>query len=88
MLTPEMRSIVATGEYVGDLPGALANVAEAQRSEFSSADKAGQIRIGCWMLLLIVGGSLLILAGFYRLFMDGIMQKISEDPAVQMMLPM
>ncbi len=88
MLTPEMGSIVATGEYVGDLPGALASVAEAQRAEFSSADKAGQMRIGCWMLLLIMGGSLLILAGFYRLFMDGMMEKISEDTPVQMILPL
>jgi type II secretory pathway component PulF len=88
MLTPEMSSIVATGEYVGDLPGALASVAESQRAEFSSTDKASQMRIGCWMLLLIMGGSLLILAGFYRLFMDGMMEKISEDPPVQMLLPL
>lgn len=76
MLTPEMKSIVMTGEYVGDLPGALSNVAQAHKAEFNSLDQTSRVRIGCWMLVVVIGGSLLAGGIFQKMFYDGMIDRI------------
>lgn len=79
LLTPELKSIVMTGEFVGDLPGALANVAEAQRSEFEAASHSTKMRIGCWMAILILMGSALLFGIFYRNLADSLFKNVLDD---------
>lgn len=79
LLSPELKSIVMTGEFVGDMPGALANVADAQRSEFEAASRSSKMRIGCWMTLVVLLGSALLFGLFYRMFADNLFKSVLDD---------
>lgn len=79
LLTPELKSIVMTGEFVGDLPGALGQVADAQRSEFDAATRSSTMRIGCWMSIVIFLGSVLLFGIFYRMLADSLFKSVLED---------
>jgi type II secretory pathway component PulF len=88
MLTPEMQTIVSTGEFVGDLPGALQNVATAHQGEFQSTSKMSTARIGCWMLLLLTLGTYLMFMIFVRKFYDTAFQKLGEEPLPMLVRPL
>ncbi len=47
----EYAPIMATAEMTGDIPGTLARLAEADRSEFETASGKAKWRAGCWSYL-------------------------------------
>jgi type II secretory pathway component PulF len=76
MLPPEASSLIQTGEMVGDLPGTMAQVARIEEAEFQQSDKMNRMRVGCWMVLIMVLGSCLMGGLFFRMFYDGIFEQI------------
>lgn len=47
----EYASILATGEMIGDVPGALQRLADVSRGEYEAAQTYAKVRGGCWGLL-------------------------------------
>ncbi|HRI43908.1 MAG TPA: type II secretion system F family protein [Fimbriimonadaceae bacterium] len=58
----EYASILATGELIGDLPGALQRLADVSRGEYEAAQTYAKVRGGCWGLLGCAVTSGIILA--------------------------
>jgi type II secretory pathway component PulF len=69
----EYAPIVQTGEVTGDVPGALMRASQSQLEEFKASDQASKVRVGCWMLLLMVVGSLIMFAIFYKPLLEKFM---------------
>lgn len=91
-LFPEQfAGAVATGEIVGDVPGALDRMALAGKTEFESAQTYAKIRGGCWgaLALVVTSGILLIL--FYKFWYQDLLQKVVGDdvsnPTLETPLP-
>lgn len=78
-LPEEYAPIVQTGEVTGDIPGALARASQSQLEEFKAGDQASKVRVGCWMLLLIVVGSLVMLWLVYGVLYGEITNKITSE---------
>ncbi len=72
LLPHDYRAMVATGEITGDLPGALAEVANLTRSEFQVSDQIAKGRLGLWMILTIFLGTAALGVVVYRLFYQGV----------------
>ena len=51
MFPDEYAPMMATAEMTGDIPGTLARIAEAGRSEFETATGKAKWRAGCWSYL-------------------------------------
>lgn len=78
-LPEEYAPIVQTGEVTGDVPGALMRASQSQLEEFKAGDQATKARVGCWMLLIMVVGSLIMFGMFYGGFTKTMMDKILKD---------
>lgn len=83
---PEMRAMIQTGELTGELPNQLEQIYRVQRDEFQVTDQANKVRIGCWMLLVMLAASLLAYGLFQKLFYQGIMDRTINAPELTEMI--
>ena len=70
---------VATGEMVGDVPGALDQMTLAGKAEFETAQTYAKVRGGCWgaLALAVTSGILLIL--FFKFWYQDLVHKVIGD---------
>jgi type II secretory pathway component PulF len=64
----EYAPIVATGEYTGNLPGALERLSQVSEGEYQAAENYAKVRSGCWGALgcfVSSGICAIIFAWFY-----------------------
>ncbi len=62
LFPPEYAPMIATAEYTGDLPGAMADLSKASRGEFEAQQNYAKLRGGGWGCLAIVVTSGFVLA--------------------------
>lgn len=87
LLGPEMKVMIQTGEMVGELPQQLEMVSQAQRDDYLSYQKQTQIRVGCWVILVMLFGSCVIGAWFQRMFYDGMFRVILGEDQTEVSQP-
>jgi type II secretory pathway component PulF len=74
-LPEEYAPIVQTGEITGDLPGALIMASQSQLEEYKAGDQAVKARVGCWMVMFMVLGSLALFVIFYKMLIPAFMPE-------------
>jgi len=75
----EYAPIVQTGEITGDVPGALLRASQSQLEEFKAGDTGTKARVGCWMFLLLIIGSIVMFGLFYGWFYPVLFKKVLGD---------
>jgi type II secretory pathway component PulF len=77
-LPEEHELIIANGEFVGDVPGALGAVASAQEEEFRTRDSSAVHRVGCMVYPLIGLMVLMMLVYLWSMWYEGLFKLLLD----------
>jgi type II secretory pathway component PulF len=75
----EYAPMVQTGEITGDIPGQLLHASRGTQQEFETHDKFAKGRVGCWMLLVMAIGSVMIEVMYTKGFMSPLIKMFTEE---------
>ncbi|MBS1721257.1 MAG: type II secretion system F family protein [Armatimonadetes bacterium] len=76
VIAPELQNVVQTGEIVGDVSGALEQVANHEIQEYRDRDRLIMGKMGCWAFLITTLGAAIGIGLYYGKFFMQLMNKI------------
>lgn len=76
LFPPDFTSILATGEMTGRVAESLDQAVQLSEDEARAAAKNYQFRMGCWGLIVLIGGGLLGFMVFYSSYLYGALRLV------------
>jgi general secretion pathway protein F/type IV pilus assembly protein PilC len=77
LMPVEYGGLIATGEQVGRLPEALDEVSEITEKEGEDAARWFKMRVGCWGILVLIGGGLLAFMVVYGTYLSKVFDLVN-----------
>ncbi len=76
---PEVfKPLIHTGEMTGDLASQLEIASKASREDQQDVERAAKARIGCWVVLLLAIGMVLLMYLVYGVFYGNLFDQLDE----------
>jgi type II secretory pathway component PulF len=78
LIRQEYVDLLETGEFTGSAGQQLEELQNMSQIEADTAEKHGKLQLGCWLLIIAFGFTMVLTASLYRSYIDSAFRHILE----------